>query len=253
MKSFATVLASVSCAALMVTGLAPDARADAWNKETIITIDQPIQVPKKVLEPGKYVFKLADSQSDRHIVQIFSEDEKHLITTILAIPNYRLRVRGKSEFGFWETPAGQPRALRAWFYPGDNFGHEFAYPPSMSTEINTYAKQTPPVTYSNTDEDLATAKVEENKTETDTYAVEETTKTTEPEVVAQVREPEPAPAPAPVAEAPAPQQSAAVVVVEQADRPEPALPQTASNYPLIALIGFLSLGVFTAMAARSRA
>lgn len=248
MKSIATVFASVSCATLIVAGLAPEARADAWNKKTIITITEPMQVPKKVLEPGKYVFKLADSQSDRHIVQIFSADEKHLITTILAIPNYRLKVKGKSEFGFWETPAGQPRALRAWFYPGDNFGHEFAYPPSMSTEITTYAKQTPPTTYSNTDEDLATAKVEENKTETETYAVAEPTKTPEPEVVAQVREPEPAPAP--VAEAPAP---APAVVVEQADRPEPALPHTASNYPLIGLIGLLSLGAFTAMAARSRA
>jgi len=251
MKSFATVFASVSCAALIVAGLAPQARADAWNKKTIITITEPMQVPKKVLEPGKYVFKLADSQSDRHIVQIFSEDEKHLITTILAIPNYRLKVRGKSEFGFWETPAGQPRALRAWFYPGDNFGHEFAYPKSTSTEITTYAKQTPPVTYSTTDEDLATAKVEEAKTDTDVYAVEE--KTTENTIVAQVREPEPAPAPAPVAEAPAPQPA----VIAQADRPEPAqvstLPQTASNYPLIALVGFLSLGAFTAMAARSRA
>jgi hypothetical protein len=203
-----------------------------------------MQVPKTVLQPGKYVFKLADSQSDRHIVQIFDADEKNIITTILAIPNYRLKVRGKTEFGFWETPAGQPRALRAWFYPGDNFGHEFAYPPSMSTEITTYAKQTPPTTYSETTEDLATAKVvEQPRTETETYAVEE--KKTEKTEVAQVREPEPAPAP--VAEAPAPQPAV------QADRPEPALPQTASNTPLIALIGFLSLGVFTAMAARSRA
>ena len=243
MKNIATVFASVSCAALIVAGLAPEARADAWNKKTIITINEPMQVPKKVLEPGKYVFKLADSQSDRHIVQIFDADEKHIITTILAIPNYRLKVRGKTEFGFWETPAGQPRALRAWFYPGDNFGHDFAYPPSTSTEITTYAKQTPPVTYSETTEDLATAKVvEQPRTETETYIEEKKTETTE---IAQVREPEPAP----VAAAPAPQPA----VVVQADRPEPALPQTASNTPLIALIGFLSLGVFTAMAARSRA
>jgi len=256
MKSIGTAFASVSCAALMVAGLAPEARADAWNKKTIITIDAPMQVPKTVLQPGKYVFKLADSQSDRHIVQIFTEDEKKLITTILAIPNYRLKVRGKSEFGFWETPAGQPRALRAWFYPGDNFGHEFAYPPTTSTEITTYAKQTPPVTYSTTDEDLATAKVEQSKVDTDTYAVETTTegKTKESTEVV-VAQNQPAPAPAPVAEAPAPQP----LVREQADRPEPAqapapsLPQTASDYPLIALIGFLSLGVFTAMAARSRA
>ena len=50
------------------------------------------------------------------------------MTTILAIPNYRLQPTGKTVFTFWETPPGQPKALRAWFYPGDNFGQEFAYP-----------------------------------------------------------------------------------------------------------------------------
>ena len=38
-------------------------------------------------------------------------------------------------FTFWETPPGQPKALRAWFYPGDNFGQEFAYPKSAAVQI----------------------------------------------------------------------------------------------------------------------
>ena len=38
------------------------------------------------------------------------------------------RRTGKSVFAFWEVPAGQPKALRAWFYPGEEFGQEFAYP-----------------------------------------------------------------------------------------------------------------------------
>ena len=80
-------------------------------------------------------FKLLDSPSNRHIVQIFNEDESQLITTILAIPNYRLRPAGKTTFEFWETPAGEPTAMRAWFYPGDNFGQEFAYPKSLSVLI----------------------------------------------------------------------------------------------------------------------
>src|SRR5258708_24527717 len=84
---------------------------------------------------GTYVFKLADSLSDRHIVQIFNADETQIIATILAIPNYRLKPTGKSDFRFWETPAGNPRAMRAWFYPGDNFGQEFAYPKMTSIEI----------------------------------------------------------------------------------------------------------------------
>ncbi len=27
-----------------------------------------------------------------------------------------------------DRPEGQPEALKAWFYPGDNFGVEFVYP-----------------------------------------------------------------------------------------------------------------------------
>ena len=97
-------------------------RADEWDKRTILTVNQPIQVTDKVLEPGQYVFKLLDSSSNRHIVQIFNSDETHLVDTIMAIPNYRLQVAGTSRFAFWETPSGNAPALRAWFSPGDNFG-----------------------------------------------------------------------------------------------------------------------------------
>jgi LPXTG-motif cell wall-anchored protein len=254
MKSISNVLASVSCAALLVAGFVPQARADAWNKKTIMTINEPLQVPKMVLQPGKYVLKLVDSQSDRHIVQIFDEKEKHLFTTILAIPNYRLRVRGKTEFQFWETPAGQPHALRAWFYPGDNFGHEFAYDLKMSTQIAGYSKEKVATTYANSDEELTTAKVEapNNDTAETTTAVVETPKTeTETTVIAQTTQPAPEPAPVVVEQAPAP---APLAQVEQADRPEvqTSLPQTASNYPLIALIGLLSLGAFTVLSVRAK-
>ena len=111
---------------------APSARADEWNKKTILTVNETIQVPNKVLPPGKYVIKLLDSPSDRHIVQIFNGDETHLLTTILAIPNYRSAADRQNRIRFWETPPGQPKALRAWFYPGDNFGQEFAYPKSAA-------------------------------------------------------------------------------------------------------------------------
>jgi len=68
--------------------------ADESNKETKLEFSAPVQVPGKVLDAGKYVFKLADSESDRHIVQIFSEDasgNQKLVTTVLAIPAYRTR------------------------------------------------------------------------------------------------------------------------------------------------------------------
>jgi hypothetical protein len=209
--------------------LAPNARADEWNKKTIMTVNESIQVPNKVLPAGKYVIKLLDSPSDRHIVQIFNADETHLETTILAIPNYRLQPTGKTIFTFWETPPGQPKALRAWFYPGDNFGQEFAYPKSAAVQIATTSHQPVPTTEATQPSELSSAQV----TTTPPPAEEPR------QEVAQAAPPEPAPAPAPeVAQAPAPAPEPAPV-----QAPE-ELPKTASPYPLIGLMGALSLGLF---------
>ena len=84
---------------------------------------------------GTYVFKILDSPTDRHIVQIFSQDETTVYATILAIPNYRLKATDKTVMTFRERPAGQPEALRAWFYPGKNWGEEFVYPKAKAMEL----------------------------------------------------------------------------------------------------------------------
>ncbi len=84
-----------------VVSLAPTAKADEWDKKTVLTVSETIQLPNVTLQPGTYVFKLLDSQSDRHIVQVFDQNDQHLITTILAIPNYRLQPTGKSKFMFF--------------------------------------------------------------------------------------------------------------------------------------------------------
>src|SRR5579872_2505738 len=181
-----TVLTIASVGLLAGAALAPIARADEWNKKTIITVNESIQVPNKVLPPGTYVMKLMDSQSDRHIVQIFDKNEQHLQTTILAIPNYRLEPTGKTQLQFWETPPGQPKALRAWFYPGDNFGQEFAYPKSEAMQIAKQTNQQVPTTYAEKETDLTTAPVGTTNDQGETQQQE----------VAQ-NTPPPAPAPAP--------------------------------------------------------
>ncbi len=98
---------------------APNARADEWNKKTVLTFSQPVEIPGHVLPAGTYTFKLADSMSDRHIVQIFNADGSQIIATIIAIPDYRLDVTGETVIKFSEVPAGQPETVRAWFYPGN--------------------------------------------------------------------------------------------------------------------------------------
>jgi len=150
---------AVASIGLLGVAIAPSARADEWNKKTILTVNETIQVPNKVLPPGKYVIKLLDSPSNRHVVQIFNGDETQILTTILAIPNYRLQPTGKTVFGFWETPPGQPKALRAWFYPGDNFGQEFAYPKSAAVQIAAVAHAPVPTTEATEPSEMATAPV----------------------------------------------------------------------------------------------
>jgi hypothetical protein len=100
------------------SSLVQSATADDWDQRTIFTFSGPVEIPGQALSAGTYVFKLADSTSNRNIVQVFSKDEKHLYGTFLAIPDARLQPAGKPIITFDETPAGSPDAVRAWFYPG---------------------------------------------------------------------------------------------------------------------------------------
>jgi hypothetical protein len=205
---------------LFLVGLvvAIPARADQWNKKTIVTINQPMEVPGNMTLPaGKYVFKLHDSASVRHIVQIWNEDETHLFTTILAIPNYRLTPTGETVINFHERPGTQPQALRAWFYPGDNFGQEFAYPKTRALQLAEASGEIVPAE--------TAAPTAENLVSVPLVAV---TPTQKEEPIAQAIQT--TPLPGKVAHAP--------LVAEATE-----LPRTASPVPLVGLLGFVSVGL----------
>jgi hypothetical protein len=116
------------CATLLCLMLSPRAKADEWNKKTIVTFQVPVEIPGETLPSGTYVFQLLNSPSDRHIVQIWNADETHLIATILANPEYRLEPAQETILHFDERPGDSPMALESWFYPGDTIGQQFVYP-----------------------------------------------------------------------------------------------------------------------------
>src|SRR5262249_5066679 len=103
--------------------------------------DQPVEVPGGViLQPGKYVFILQDSQNDRHEVLIKNDKENKLLAQVFATSAYHVKPRGKSQFWFWETPAGQRQILRTWFYGGEVNGNTCLYSKKRAAEIKQAQK-----------------------------------------------------------------------------------------------------------------
>src|SRR5579864_166482 len=200
----------------------PSAQADTWNKKTVMTFNQPVEIPGQVLPAGTYTFQLADSLSDRHIVQIFNADGSQIITTVLAINNYRLQPTGETVVKFVERSGDNPEALKAWFYPGDNFGQEFVYPKQRAIELAVIVKEPIPALAADST-DLKLVPIVAETPEQKEVPVAEVILVTPPPAQVAAAAPAVETAPAPVAE------------TEE-------LPQTASQLPLIMLLGLTSIG-----------
>lgn len=210
--------------ATLCTMLSVTASAQVQNKMTTVTFSAPVEIPgvgAQVLPAGTYVFRILDTLSDRNVVQILNKDQSHVYATILAIPNYRLKATDRTVMTFAERAAGDPQAIRAWFYPGENWGQEFVYPKTKAVELAKASQR--PVLY--VPDEMAT-----NITAPVTTA-------NEPAVVA-LRE-------APV-RAVTPSGDDATLSAVIAPPPVMAaarLPKTASSLPLVALMGVLCLGI----------
>ena len=132
---------SLIATVLGVIAMAPQAAADQYDKKTTVTFDQPVEVPGGVvLQPGKYVFILQDSQNDRHEVLIKNDRENKTFAQIFATSAFHVKPRGKSQFLFWESASGKPQILRAWFYPGETYGQTFLYSKDRAAEIKRAQK-----------------------------------------------------------------------------------------------------------------
>jgi len=206
------IVVNVAAGLLALTVVMPQpAKASLWNQKTVFTFNAPVEVPGQVLEPGTYVFKLADSILDRDIVEVYNKDEKHLYGFFLTIPDYHLKPADKPIITFTERAAGAPEAVKAWFYPGDNYGHDFVYPKLKAVELAKVNKEPVASMPNETKPTKAAMK----------KAVLKAQKPTEEEVdIAEAFTPPPA-------------KTAAALPQK--------LPKTASPFPLIGLIGLLSL------------
>jgi len=227
-KRFTVAAFSLAVVWLLMT---PATYADDWDKATRITVNQPFEIPGMILPAGTYVVKIVDLAAERHVVRFLSADERKVYATLIAIPDFRLEPTEKTSMTFYESEMNRPRALHAWFYPGHQYGIEFAYPEKRAAEIARVAEE-PVVAYKEPDffwaETPAPAPFEELWAEP---LVEVTPAGEEVEIAAVNPEFNPVEGPA-----------------LEPEFAEPlALPRTATAFPLVAFMGLLAAGAATAI------
>ena len=254
MKRFSKGIVALTAIALSAIIL-PAAKADEYNRKTVITISNPVEVPGVVLPAGTYVMRLFNSSSNRHIVQFMNEDQTRQLALTFAASAERIRPTGKTVLTMYEGSKNEPPAVRTWYYPGDTVGQEFLYPRKQALRISARSHESVP--------EIETGKgvsAAERSETAERSGKEEISRVTEPALVARA-EPAPAPVAAPAPEpvaapepapepiaAPEPQQSQAAVAEPQAPPSNPeSLPKTAGETALAALVGSLSLGLALGM------
>jgi hypothetical protein len=231
-KRIREILVAAFCLSVIGAVSTPAASAmDDWDKKTTITVNQPFEIPGRILPAGKYVMKIVDLAAHRDVVRFFGSDETTIYATVIGIPDFRLRPTDTTEISFYEAELGRPRALHAWFHPGYQYGIEFVYPKRRAVEIAAAAEEhviaarepEPAIAFA---EPAPEATVEELLAEP-LVAIQPGGEEVElaevhPETYASPPEFEP-PAPA------------------------PALPKTATPFPLMALAGLLAAGAASAL------
>lgn len=111
------------------------AHADESDLATTLTFSQPVQIPGQVLPAGSYLFKVLDSGSGQHTVQVFSADGTVLHATLLTASAERREPTTDTVVTLAEQAGGRPNALVKWFYPGREIGAEFLYPKQIEKEL----------------------------------------------------------------------------------------------------------------------
>jgi hypothetical protein len=128
-------LLTLSTAAVVLTGGIAAGQGVLPDRATIVTISAPVSVAGTVLPAGEYLFRLADTQASRNVVQIFDRDRTKIFATVIGISALRDQPEGESVVTFHETPSDRPPAVRYWFYAGERAGQEFVYPKEQAMAI----------------------------------------------------------------------------------------------------------------------
>ncbi|MGE5243504.1 MAG: hypothetical protein ACM3SQ_04685 [Betaproteobacteria bacterium] len=223
--------------AFSVMSLVAPATASAQGRSdqgTYFTFSAPVTLPGVTLPAGRYLFRLVDSRTNRHNVQVLSDDGSKLYVTLMGIPAQRLDATANPELRFMETPATVAPAIKTWWYPGNRVGHEFIYPKDQARRLAEATAESVLTTRPDvsTAEEMKTAELERLSP-----AGEETPVIVEaaPEPVVPEGTPKTGEVASPTTVLPATPAEA------HHEMPGERLPKTAGFMPFVGLIGVMSL------------
>src|SRR5688572_23795155 len=245
----------LACAVvLLACVIATPSNAQTLDKRTLFTFSGPVSMPGVTLPAGKYLFRLANPDSGRNVVQVLNAEGTKPYGMFFAMRAERFDPASTPEVRFMETAAGTPAAIKTWWYPGERTGYEFIYPKEQARRLAVGASQPVLTTHAQTTmtEQTNTAdlsRVSSGGQETQVNASAAPTAatpsgTTQEGQIASSSLSIPTPSIPAVGSAPAVTQTASAQTTSQSSAAQPKrtrLPRTSTQLPLVAMVGTLAL------------
>ncbi len=134
MKRVKLVMAAAVLAVVGVLAGGVAAQETNVSERTFLTFSSAVEMPGVTLQPGTYVFKLADTPT-RNVVQVWDADEKNMVGHWLFVQAERPEVSDETVIMFGENREGATPAVQYWYFPGERIGKEFIYPKDQAERI----------------------------------------------------------------------------------------------------------------------
>lgn len=132
----------LACAVtVFVCLMAAPVAAQPLDKRTLFTFSGPVTLPGVTLPAGQYLFRLADPNSSSKVVQVLNAEGTKPYGLFFTIAAERPEPAASPEVRFMETASGTPAAIRTWWYPGERRGYEFIFPKEQARRLAMGASQ----------------------------------------------------------------------------------------------------------------
>lgn len=242
--------------AVLTLSIAGRAEAQPADYRTYFTFSAPVTLPGVTLPAGKYIFRLADPDSSRKVINVLSADGKRSLAMLHTIPNQAMKAPKDAEIRFMETSARVPPPVKTWWYAGKAIGYEFIYPRKQALELAKATSQ-PILTTTQETNDLAGAELSRvTGSESNQAAVTVEQEPAASEVSGRAQQADAAPAQRPAqggasAGASAAQDTRADERARTTARTE--LPRTASSTTSVLIFGALAMAAGLGLSLGSRA